>query len=67
MKAEDDMKAVYNIKIDEPFSATILKLWIPVAESFNGNINGRMDALVEEVETDPDTVRAISTLNATTT
>lgn len=65
-KAEDDRTAVYRIPV-EPFKATILKIWVPVSESYNSQINGRFDAMIVEAEEDPDTVRAIASLNATTT
>jgi hypothetical protein len=66
MKAEDDHLKVYKIAVD-PFKATILKMWVPASETVQGVVGGRFDAMISEDEIDPDTVRAISALKATTT
>jgi hypothetical protein len=66
MKAEDDHLKVYKIAV-EPFKATILKMWVPASETVKGVVGGRFDAMISEDEIDPDTVRAISALKATTT
>jgi len=57
---------VYRIPV-VPFKATILKIWVPVSESTDSIISGRFDAMISEAEVDPESVRAISGLNATTT